>query len=170
MHDVVAADWLANPELFTATPIQRSEVPPALQPWVDLQASMTAELAEHFGQQPTVRVHSSGPGTLLAWEADCLHAGNARDGYARHISLNVGATAVLIARSVTPAGSTVQPLLSELQQTPLARVLFEDPRWQRIGGVLPLITATPHIGRACAWQDQDSGDTLVVEEFFLFLS
>lgn len=166
-HEAVTPHWLTDPALFDAQPLELSQVPAHLMPWVELQDSMTAQLTAEFGQQPQVLVHSSTVSPLLEWETGCLGA-DAHQGYARHISLNVGTRAVLLARSITTLGSTVEPLLSGLQQTPLARVLFEDPRWQRTGTTMPLLCDSTTVGRACTWQDQHSGDVLVVEEFFLF--
>lgn len=130
---------------------------------------MTAALADHFGGSPSVAVYYSGSCELQMWERDMIGATDNIDtcGYARHILLSVGATPVLAARSVTQIGNSVEPLLSELQQTPLARVLFEDPQWQREGDPIPL-RHPPHTGRACTWLHIDSGDRLLVEEFFLF--
>ena len=165
-HEVATPSWLADPALFNAQPLAHRQVPAHLLPWVELQDSMTAQLAGRFGQQPQVTVHSSTVSPLLDWEAARLGAAT-QQGYARHISLTIGSNAVLLARSVTALGSTVEPLLSQLQQTPLAKVLFEDPRWQRTGTFLPLV-CDAQVGRACTWRDEMSGDALLVEEFFLF--
>ncbi len=134
---------------------------------------MTHELGEQFGQLPEVEVHYSDSAALYDWEAKLLaEHGSPRDssaaGFARHISLKVDNKPVLFARSVVLQGSTITPLLSELQRTPLARVLFEDDQWLRVDEPIPLQTDEPHYGRACIWQEQRSLDRLLVEEFFLF--
>jgi chorismate-pyruvate lyase len=134
---------------------------------------MTQELGDQFGQLPEVQVHYSNSGALCDWEAKLLaEPGSPRDssapGFARHISLNIDNKPVLFARSVVFQGSTITPLLSELQRTPLARVLFEDDQWLRVDEPIPLQTEGPRYGRACIWQEQRSLDRLLVEEFFLF--
>ncbi len=129
---------------------------------------MTAALAQRFGQEPAVEVHFSGADPLVKWETQLLNCAAELAGYARHISLNINAQPVLLARSVTLQGGHVEPLLSQLQTTPLARVLFEDALWQRVGAPLALRTEPVLFGRACVWLDQRSGEHLLVEEFFNF--
>ena len=129
---------------------------------------MTAAIAERFGQDPSVVVHFSDVDDLAEWEAHCLGRQAPLTGFARHISLNIDQQPVLLARSVAVRGSTIEPLLSQLQQTPLARVLFEDEQWQRVGAALPLLAEPALYGRACVWRDQRSGERLLVEEFFNF--
>jgi chorismate-pyruvate lyase len=167
------AAWLSDPKYFDATPIAHTSIPQELRRWVALEGSMTQELGEHFGQLPEVQVHYSNNSALCDWEAELLveqgsTEGSSATGFARHISLNVGNKPLLFARSVVLQGSTITPLLSELQRTPLARVLFEEDQWQRVNEPIPLQADGPRYGRACIWQEQRSLDRLLVEEFFLF--
>ncbi len=168
-YDLQPASWLANAEEFCATPIALARVPGPLIPWLTLEDSMTEAISRQFGQSPEVAVHYSGTDCLREWEIEGL-AGNEseRRGYARHISLNINARPVLLARSVTHRGNCIEPLLSQLQTTPLARLLFEDDQWQRSGTPLPLQMGSTLLGRACVWQDRRSGQRLMVEEFFNF--
>ena len=163
------ASWLANTPAFRAAPVSLAQLPESLQPWLMLEDSMTEAIARQFGQPPLVAVHYSGADSLRAFECDCLAGQTSeRRGYARHISLNIDGRPVLLARSVTYLGNSIEPLLSRLQTTPLARLLFEDDQWQRTGAPLPLEMCATLPGRACVWQDQRSGERLVVEEFFNF--
>ena len=149
--------------------MQLALVPASLMPWLLLEDSMTACIAQAFGRTPEVAVHFSGPDQLRTWEHGCLGDAARKDpGFARHISLEVDSQPVLLARSVTYRGNTIEPLLSELQTTPLARLLFEDARWSRAGAPLPLNVHNVLFGRACIWQRADSDQRLLVEEFFNF--
>jgi chorismate-pyruvate lyase len=154
---------------FHTQPVALADLPNALELWVFLQGSMTQAIAEHFRMPPVVEVHYSDESSLQTWEARLLRLDNITDtGFARHISLNVGGKPRLAARSATAANSTLVPLLSELQTTPLAKLLFEDPDWQRLDEPLPIILPSGYFGRACTWQYQPTGERLLVEEFFLF--
>ena len=146
-----------------------AHVPAALLPWLLLEDSMTERVAQAFGHAPEVAVHFSGPDQLRTWEHDCLgDADSGEPGFARHISLEVDAQPLLLARSITYRGNAIEPLLSGLQTTPLASLLFEDARWSRVGAPLPLSLGRGLIGRACIWQHTDSDQRLLVEEFFNF--
>lgn len=161
--------WLTDPTIFAAEQVDPQQLDMRLRSWVTLTDSMTATLGQHFGQMPDVTVYHSGPCALLPWEREILNPATSVDteGYARHISLSVGNRPVLAARSVVALGCSIQPLLSELQTTPLASLLFEDPNWQRCADPLPLSCGS-HSGRACVWMDGRSKEPLIVEEFFLF--
>jgi len=154
----------------TATPIAETQFPHTLSEWLHLDDSMTAAIARQYGQEPQVQVHYSGRDELADWETQCLGSPPGAVGYARHISLNIHHRPVLLARSVALHGGAIEPLLSQLQQTPLARVLFEDDQWQRVDTPLPLQVGPRLFGRACVWLDQRSGERLLVEEFFNFKS
>ena len=166
--------WLSSAESVDVLPCAADTVPQHLAPWIALQGSMTHKLSEHFGQMPAVEVHFSGESELCDWEKEGLGrpTGTVATGYARHISLNIDARPVLFARSVTANHSPLTPLLAELQRTPLAKVLFEDENWQRVGNPAPLRSidagSEVHFGRACIWCDRRHNEHLVVEEFFLF--
>ena len=144
-------------------------MPAPLQPWLNLEGSMTHAIAHHFGQAPQVEVHFSGADNLHVWEQQTfLPNAKLAAGYARHISLNIGERPVLLARSVTPDGSPVEALLCGLQTTPLARLLFEDAQWVRIGSPIALQASGHLFGRACLWQHLRDNGQLIVEEFFNF--
>ena len=162
-------DWLSHAALFSATEMHAHEVPATLAPWVDLSGSMTQAIMDIYAASPEVTVHHSDLTPLRAWESEKLNAPTTHThGYARHISLNVHETPVLAARSVTLKDSPIVPLLADLQSKPLARVLFEDKRWQRQGLPIPLKDGSGIIGRACVWRDLRTQAHLLVEEFFLF--
>lgn len=153
---------------LAAVPIAEDQFPTELRGWLMLEDSMTAAIAERFGQNPLVEVHYSGVDKLSSWEAQCLRASASSSSYARHISLNINAQPVLLARSVTIHNSAIEPLLSQLQQTPLASVLFEDEQWLRVDAPQALVIEPALFGRACVWLDQRTGERLLVEEFFNF--
>ncbi len=161
--------WLQQIGAYRGRILAESDLPPALKPWVYLSGSMTQAVATHYGKSPNVSVHFSGADTLSPWEAQQLNAPmDTTHGYVRHISLDIDENPVLAARSVTCLASSIEPLLRELQNTPLAKLLFEDPNWQRCGDPIPILDNNGHFGRVCAWQAFGAIDRLLVEEFFIF--
>ena len=159
--------WLNQPEHFDADIIPIDRVPATLDNWVKLSDSMTARLAKHFGETPKVNVHYSGPAIATAWEQTHL-AIAAETVFARQIALVLESGPILYARSITEYASPIEYLLSQLQTTPLAKVLFEDPNWSRAEEILPLFSKDKRYGRACIWQHKALNARLMVEEFFLF--
>ena len=160
--------WLRQPEALGAVPTQSHNFPKGLESWLHERGSMTAALAEYFEQRPSVQVHFSDVAQAQPWEAHLLGIADDVPVFARHITLHTGPQAVLAARSVTVAGGGVEPMLRDLQQTPLAEQLFQDARWRREGEPVPLLEAPERAGRACLWQDKHTDDALLVEEYFLF--
>jgi len=143
---------------------------PNLPAWVNVPGSMTRAIASSCGQQPRVDVRQESPGRASRWEAQLIdkHPGCAV--YTREISLRVGDNAVLVARSITPAGSAVEPLLRGLGSRPLAELLFTDPRWRRHRQPLAVYgddgDGLP--GRVCVWTfGGRRPGTLLVAEYFL---
>jgi len=161
--------WVQHPYEFWADRVPISSIPEGLIGWVNLTQSMTAQLAIEFGGIPTVEVCFSGRSAVTEWEQVLLGLGEQGidRGFVRQIALRVEQRPVLVARSISSIGSSVEPLLSGLQRTPLARVLFEDPNWSREGDITPLANAD-NTGRVGVWEEKLSGDRLLVEEFFLF--
>jgi chorismate-pyruvate lyase len=141
-----------------------------LRDWVNVPGSMTRAIATTCGQQPTVDILSEGPDRASRWEARLIGKPAGYRVHAREISLRVGDNTVLVARSITPAGSSVEPLLRGLGSKPLAELLFVDPRWQRHHAPLALYgdDRDELPGRVCVWNyAARQPGTLLVAEYFL---
>lgn len=159
-------NWLTEPGYFSAEIIPNSRTPAVLGYWLDLQTPLTSAIAEYFGSFPEVVVRYSGGCELTSWEADLLGIVD-NQGFARQIELRIGRSPVVVARTVVEQSGVAQQLVAQLEETPLAKLLFEDARWQHCSDLLPLETDGGIIGRARAWRYAPTREKIVVEEFFL---
>jgi|TARA_B110000196_G_C21072794_1_gene628383 chorismate-pyruvate lyase len=157
-------DWLMHPEAFDAHIIAAEDVPDLYQSWAFLDTSMTVAVNDRLGENAKVVVHHANTLALQDFEIDLLRSDL---GFARQISLQVNNECVLAARSIVCPGSELQILLSRDNKEPLGKLLFTDSRWQRLSDPIPLAVTDGLIGRYCCWQDANTSDTLLVEEFFL---
>ena len=157
-------DWLMHPEAFDARIIAADDVPERYQSWAFLDTSMTVAVNDRLGANTKVMVHHADTLALQDFEIDLLQSDL---GFARHISLQVNNQCVLAARSIVCPTSELQALLSRGNTEPLGKLLFTDARWRRLSEPVPLTVTDGLFGRYCCWQDDQTGDTLVVEEFFL---
>ena len=143
--------------------------PPPLRPWLALRGSMTRQLEDTFNEAPRVVVRYEGPRAPEPWERRLLRT-PARALYAREVTLCVADKAVLHARTLASLRHPAVGTLKGLQRQPLAQLLFQDPRWRRIGAAVPLrapIAGSVRYGRACLWHfGPRQRELLLVEEFF----
>ena len=135
-----------------------------MKPWVLMRSSVTGALADRFGKPPAVTILSAARGALAGWEAELLDTGT--HAFWREIQLAVDELVVVTARTAAEAGSQAETFLRTLGDTPLGRVLFEDPAWRQTGALVPLAADGCRFGRACAWRNVETGDRLIVEELF----
>ena len=135
-----------------------------MKPWVLMRSSVTGALAERFGKPPAVTILSAGRGPLAGWEAELLNTSD--HAFWREIQLVVDELVVVTARTAAAAGSQAEAFLQTLGDTPLGRVLFEDPAWRQTGALVPLAADGSRFGRACVWRNVETGDPLIVEELF----
>jgi chorismate-pyruvate lyase len=141
---------------------------PVLRPWLGLTESMTAAVAHHCRGQALVTLLGEGLAVTNTWEQQCLNVNEDTDDiYVRHISLSVAGIPRLIARSLTPARSSVVDLMRGLGERPLAELLFTDPMWRRTADAVNLRTVDGLSGRGILWCHQKHQQQLLVEEFFL---
>jgi len=157
-------DWLTNPEAFDARVIAADDVPDLYQSWAFLDTSMTEAIKERLGADARVMVHHADSLALCPFEIDLLQTDT---GFARQISLQVNNERVLAARSIVSPTRELQALLSRSNTKPLGKLLFTDDRWRRISEPVALKDTDGLFGRYCCWQDNETSDMLVVEEFFL---
>lgn len=141
-----------------------------LKNWVSIPGSMTRAVADACHQQPQVELRYQGPDRASRWEAVLIGKTSGCRVHAREISLTIAGNPVLLARSITPTGGAVEPLLRGLGNKPLAELLFTDPRWQRHQP--PAILAGSNDGqlpgRVCVWDyDGRRSGILLVAEYFL---
>lgn len=143
---------------------------PNLSAWVNVPGSMTRAIATTCGQQPDVDVRYEGPGRASSWEARLIDNPPGCRVHSREITLRVDGNAVLLARSITPSGSAVEPLLRGLGSRPLAELLFADPRWRRHQAPLAVYgnDGDQLPGRVSAWTYAGRrAGVLLVAEYFL---
>ena len=160
--------WAAVPDAYDATLIPLEEVPEALRATVQLESSVTAEIAARFGAAPDVAIELEGTGQPLRWEADLL----ALDGGAcclRHVSLAVGDRCIVQARSLAAVTGEGGKLLRGLGTRPLGGLLFETQAWRREGPLCPAkvgADGAARFGRVSLWRHTASNDRLLVAEYF----
>jgi chorismate-pyruvate lyase len=143
------------------------------QRWIALPGSMTRALGAQFGETPLVTPGYEGPGRLARWESRLLGAAT-RHAYVREVTLSVRGHAVLSARTLSLPNDPAVNVLRRLSSRPLAEVLFQDRRWQRLTPPVPVIEgARRRIGRACVWGHRchgrrwdRSGSRILVTEYF----
>jgi chorismate-pyruvate lyase len=135
---------------------------------------MTREIGARLGKVPVVTPVFEGPGRFAPWESGLLEQHGSR-GYIREVVLSINDARVLSARTLSTFGDPAVEVLRTLGDRPLAQVLFEDARWQRITAHIPLIElGRRRVGRACVWQYGAPGaarkmqrpSRILVEEFF----
>ncbi|MGD8830527.1 MAG: chorismate lyase [Pseudomonadales bacterium] len=130
----------------------RGLLPDAVRRWVDVHGSMTRTIAEGTGASVSVTPLTQGPGQLAAWESRLLRTRQHR-GYVREVVLSVAGKRVLSARTVSLLDDPAIRVIGRLGTRPLAELLFEDARWQRVSAPIPVIElARRRHGRACLWQ------------------
>jgi chorismate-pyruvate lyase len=93
---------------------------------------MTQAIADALGGQPEVILRLEGPSRPNPLERQLLALETGGRVQTREISLTVAGQSALIARSITPMKSAVVAQLKGLGRKPLAELLFQDPRWQRM--------------------------------------
>lgn len=134
---------------------------------IRLRGSMTREIGDRLGDMPTVTPVFEGPGRFAPWESGLLKRRGSR-GYVREVVLSIDGMSVLSARTLSTFGDPAVEVLRTLGDRPLAQVLFEDARWQRVTAHIPLIElGERRVGRACVWQYRlRRPSRILVEEFF----
>ena len=135
-----------------------------LQPWLQLNTSLTKELQHTFASKPGLILLGEGLEAGEPWECELL--ATHLPVYTRHIALTIENVPVVLARSVTTQGSGMNALRA-LETRPLAELLFEDARWQKQAEERYLTLPNNVPGRGRLWQNQQLGARLIVQEFFL---
>lgn len=131
---------------------------------------MTAAIGNFLGQVPGVVPIREGPARGAGWERRLLDSGR-RALYTREVTLRVKNQPVLLARTLTLLDDPAVKVLRRLQRKPLAEVLFQDRRWQRVFPPLALEMRNQERripGRVSLWWNLSMPDSrLLVEEYFL---